>query len=113
MGLESYELVILRRPPDPPAYDDEALDRIQAEHLAYLDSLHRDGQTVTHGPLQDQPDPTIRGLVVFRVGSVDEARRLAEADPAVRAGRLAVDVTTWLCPAGTMSRSGTPVEPSA
>ena len=51
----------------------------------------------------------MRGLVFFRVGSLAEARSLAEADPAVRAGRLAVDVMTWLCPAGTMARPGTPV----
>ena len=51
----------------------------------------------------------MRGLTFFCVGSVAEARRLAEDDPAVRAGRLAVDVMTWWCPAGTMTRPGRPV----
>ena len=35
-----------------------------------------------------------------------EKRRLAEADPAVRAGRLAVDIMTWYCPPGTMREPG-------
>jgi uncharacterized protein len=34
------------------------------------------------------------------------ARELAEADTAVRAGRLAVEIMTWYCPPGTMSRPG-------
>jgi len=107
--LESFELVILRRPPEPTAYDDATLDRIQAEHLAYLDDLRGDGHTVAHGPVRDQPDESLRGLVVFRVGSLGKARRLAEADPAVRAGRLSVEVMTWSCPAGSMARPGTTV----
>jgi uncharacterized protein len=32
--------------------------------------------------------------------------RLAGDDPAVRAGRLAVEIMTWYCPPGTMSRPG-------
>ena len=109
MALEAFELVVLRRPPEPTPYDEETLDRIQAEHLAYLGSLREAGQVVTNGPILDHPDASVRGLTFFRVGSLEEARRLAEADPAVRAGRLAVDVMTWWCPAGTMAQPGTPV----
>ena len=110
MELEAYELVFLRRPRDAPDYDDETLDRIQAAHLAYLGSLHESGHIVTNGPVLEQADESLRGLVVYRVGSLDEARRLAEQDPAVEAGRLAVDVMLWWCPAGSMTRSGTPVD---
>ena len=109
MSLEAFELVVLRRPPDAATYDEETLDRIQAEHLAYLGSLRDAGLVVTNGPVLDHPDASVRGLTFFCVGSVEEARRLAEDDPAVRAGRLAVDVMTWWCPAGTMTRPGRPV----
>ena len=109
MDLEAFELVVLRRPPGAPEYDEATLDRLQAEHIAYMASLRDAGHVVTNGPVLDQPDESVRGLVFFRVGSVDEARRLAERDPAVRAGRLAVDAMTWWCPVGTMSRPGTPV----
>ena len=37
---------------------------------------------------------------------LERSRQLAEADPAVRAGRLAVEIMTWYCPPGTMSRPG-------
>jgi uncharacterized protein len=39
-------------------------------------------------------------------GSLEESRRLAEDDPAVRAGRLAVEIMAWYCPPATMSRPG-------
>jgi uncharacterized protein len=42
-------------------------------------------------------------------GSMEHASQLAEADPAVRAGRLAVEIMTWYCPPGTMTRPGRPV----
>jgi uncharacterized protein YciI len=109
--LEAFELVVLRRPPDAPSYDEETLDRIQREHLAYHESLRDSGHVVTNGPVLDQPDETVRGLTFYRTGSLEEARRLAEQDPAVLAGRLSVDVMTWWCPAGTMRKPGRPVSP--
>jgi uncharacterized protein len=109
MELEAYELVILRRPGDAPDYDDATLERIQAEHLAHHATLRANGAIVTNGPVLDQPDESLRGLAFYRVGSLEEARRLAEEDPAVRAGRLAVEVMTWWCPTGSMTRPGAPV----
>lgn len=106
MDLEEFELVLLRRPAAPRDYDEGTLERIQREHLDYLASLRAAGQVVVNGPVLDQPDESLRGLTFFRVGSLDEARRLAEADPAVRAGRLEVEVMHWWCPPGGMTASG-------
>ena len=61
---------------------------------------------MTNGPVIDPPDPSLRGLTFYRTGSLEQARRLAEADPAVRAGRLVVDIMTWYCPPGTMAEPG-------
>jgi uncharacterized protein YciI len=108
MSLESFELVMLRRPPNAAQYDDATLERIQAEHLAYHATLREQGKIVTNGPLMGQPDEALRGLTFYRVGSVQEARRLAEQDPSVKAGRLVVDVMQWLCPTGTMALPGHP-----
>jgi uncharacterized protein YciI len=109
VDLEAFELVFLRRPEDARAYPEDVLDRIQEEHLAYHASLREAGQVVTNGPVVDGPDPSLRGLTFYRTGSLAKARELAEADPAVRAGRLTVDVVTWWCPRGTMSKPGHPV----
>jgi uncharacterized protein len=104
--LEAFELVLLRTPENAPAYDDAELARIQAEHLAHHDRLRESGQVVTNGPVIDQPDVSLRGVAFYRTGSIEQARQLAEADPAVQAGRLTVEIMTWYCPPGTMSRPG-------
>ena len=106
MDLEAFELVLLRRPENPREYDDAELKHIQQEHLAHHARLRASGQVVTNGPVIDPPDPALRGLTFYRTGSLQEARRLAEADPAVLAGRLAVEIMTWYCPPGTMSKPG-------
>jgi hypothetical protein len=79
VDLEAYELVLLRRPENAPDLPEETLDR------------------------------SLRGLTFYRTGSVAEAQRLAEDDPAVRAGRLIAEIMTWYCRPGTMTKPGRPV----
>src|ERR1700677_182961 len=109
MELEAFELVLLRRPAGGPDYPDEELERIQREHLGYLAGLRAAGHIVTNGPVDEQPDPSLRGLAFYRTGSLERARELAENEPAVRAGRLSVEIMTWYCAPGTMSKPGRPV----
>jgi len=104
VDLEAFELVLLRRPASGPDYPDQELERIQREHLAYHAGLREAGHVVTNGPVVEQPDPSLRGLAFYRTGSLERSRQLAEADPAVRAGRLTVEIMTWYCPPGTMSQ---------
>jgi uncharacterized protein YciI len=106
VDLESFELVLLRRPASAPDYPEAELDRIQREHMAYHAKLRESGQVVTNGPVVDQPDESLRGLTFYRTGSVERSRELAEADPAVVAGRLVAEIMTWYCPPGTMSLPG-------
>jgi uncharacterized protein YciI len=106
MDLEAYELVFLRRPASAPALDEPALERLQREHVAFYDRLRTEGTVVTNGPVLDQPDQSFRGIGIYRTGSLEEARRVAEQDPLVLAGRLAIDVVTWWARPGTMVSPG-------
>jgi uncharacterized protein YciI len=92
--MDSYTLVLLKRGPKAFDFSEEELEELQAQHVAHLDSLRQQGHILVGGPFSEQPDETLRGMSIYSVG-LEEARRLAEADPAVQAGRLAVDVMTW------------------
>ena len=102
MELDSLTLVLLRRPADATDYPRERLEEIQAQHLAHLDAMRERGAMVVAGPFGDQSDETLRGMCLYRT-DLEETRNLAEQDPAVRAGRLAVDVLTWYHPKGSFS----------
>ena len=93
-AFDVYTVVLLRRPPDAPSLSDEELEELQRRHLAYRAQLRREGSLVVNGPLLKQSDESLRGLSIFAT-DLDEARRLSEADPSVRAGRLAFEVMEW------------------
>lgn len=104
MKLDAYTVVLLRRPAGAPRLDEQRLGELQREHVAFNARMRQEGRALITGPVTDQPDPSLRGINVFRT-SVEETRRLMAEDPLVRAGRLEVDVFTWLVPAGLLGDS--------
>jgi uncharacterized protein YciI len=75
-------------------------EAIQKAHLENINRLAQMKKLVVAGPFGD--DGKLRGIFVFRVGSLEEARILAETDPAVRAGRLALIFHPWMVPEGIL-----------
>jgi uncharacterized protein YciI len=101
--FDVYELVVLRRPEGRPEIDAETEERLQGQHLGHFAAMKEAGHMKVAGPLFDQPDDSWRGISLYQVGSLAEARRLAESDPAVRAGQFTVDVMTWYTAKGALS----------
>jgi len=99
--LDAYTVVFLRRPAGAPRLTEEELDALQREHVAFNARMRETGHALVTGPVSGQPDESLRGISIFRT-SVEETRRLMEDDPSVRAGRLSVDVFTWLMPEGLL-----------
>ena len=100
--FEQYQLVLLKRPAERAELPDEQVADIQRRHIAHLEAMAAAGHLLIAGPFSDQEDETLRGMALYQVGGVEEARRLAAADPAVVAGRLEVEVLTWHVGAGYM-----------
>ncbi len=101
-NMEPYQLVLLWRGPKSTGEVTPETQEIQRRHIGHLQAMGKAGKMVVAGPFSDQPDATLRGACLYRVASVEEARALAEQDPAVQAGRLRVEVLTWWVEKGTM-----------
>ena len=76
----------------------EETAKIQEAHLANIGRLAKEGKLILAGPFEGGGD--LRGLFLFDVTTVEEARALADTDPAVQAGRLRVDLIQWYGPKG-------------
>jgi uncharacterized protein YciI len=101
--LDHFTIVLLILRPDAPDLDEEAAARLQDAHMAHLAGLHSAGYLIAAGPLSDA---RLRGLNILNV-EPEHARALMEQDPAVRAGRLSVQVIAWMVPHGAVSYSRT------
>ena len=56
------------------------------------------GKLIVAGPFMDGGD--VRGLYIFSGGSIDEVKAMVADDPAVKAGRLVVEVKPWMAAKG-------------
>jgi uncharacterized protein YciI len=80
-------------------HDSITLAKIQNGHLAHLNKLTKMGKLVMSGPFED--GGLYRGILVFDVATLEEAIALESVDPAVRAGRLKLEVFQWWGAKGT------------
>lgn len=77
-----------------------ATEEIQKGHMANINRLAEMKKLIAAGPFGD--NGPLRGIFVFRVASLEEAKALTATDPAVQAGRLAMDIHPWMVPEGVL-----------
>ena len=66
--------------------------------MANINKMAATGKLVVAGPFTDNGD--VRGVFIFHQTTVDEARAMTDQDPAVKAGRLVVELHPWMAAAG-------------
>ncbi len=96
-NLKPYFLGLLRRGPRWNEIEGPEAAELLPRHLAYLREQSEAGRYVAAGPVLDESE--FAGVLLIAAGTLEEAVALAENDPAVRAGRLAVEVHPVLLPA--------------
>jgi len=99
-GMKVYVMAFLKKGPNRNL-EPERVSELQRAHLENIRRLARSGKLVLAGPFLEEGE--LRGVYIFDVDSIDEAERLTESDPAVEAGRLAVELHRWYGSAALMA----------
>jgi uncharacterized protein YciI len=97
---EACYLGLLKRPENAPDYPDEKLQEIQAGHLANIRKMADSGDLVLAGPMGDEG--RLRGILVFRATDPERITSAVAEDPAIKAGRLEMELYPWNVPRGSL-----------
>jgi uncharacterized protein YciI len=68
-------------------------DKLMQGHLANIGKLAEAGKLVLAGPYME--DDESRGIFIFDVRTKEEAKKLVETDPAVKAGVFDFELRLW------------------
>ena len=99
--LKTYYLALLKAGPHRDQ-DSTTAANIQEDHLANIRKLGAEGTLDIAGPCLDDGD--LKGIFIYNVGTLEQADSLARTDPAVRAGRLIVELHPWMSLPGAKLR---------
>jgi len=103
-GMRNYVLVILRtgltRVPDG-----DARNAMFAGHMANIRRLSDEGKLVLAGPFGEK-DVDWRGLFVFAVADIEEAKALVATDPVIIQGEMVAEYHSWYGSAATVLLPG-------
>jgi len=91
--MATYQVAFLRKGPAWTPGDTPELQELQKGHMANIQKMAETGKLLIAGPFSDGGD--LRGMFIFRVDTLEEAKALADQDPAVKAGRLVLEWHPW------------------
>jgi uncharacterized protein YciI len=91
-GMKTYVMAFLK---SGPVKIQDSLQRavLLRKHLKNIRRLAAEGTLIVAGPFLD--NQTIRGVFIFNVESIQEAQKIAETDPAVKAGVFVLELHPW------------------
>jgi uncharacterized protein YciI len=96
-GMSQYVMAFLKRGPNRPT-DSVMRVELQKAHMANINRMAEEGKLVMAGPFMDNGD--YRGIYIFNVQTVEEAKALTETDPAIKYGSLVMELHPWYGSAG-------------
>ena len=99
-GMRNYVLVILKSGPNKVAAGLER-DEMFKGHFANIERLAAAGKLVVAGPFGANPDGW-RGLYLFAVNDIDEAKPLVATDPVIVKGEMVAEYHKWYGSAALM-----------
>ena len=97
--MRQYVMAFLKRGSNRDR-DSLATANLQKAHMENIGKLAEAGKLVLAGPFFGDGD--IRGIYIFDVKTVAEAKALTETDPAIQAGSLIMELHPWYGSAALM-----------
>lgn len=91
---KNYFLALIKKGPEYDKMDSSTTKKVLGEHLTYLFTLHKQGKLNVFGPVMEDKGE-LSGISIYNVTNKEEAKELAENDPAVKAGRIIVEIIPW------------------
>jgi uncharacterized protein len=91
-GMAKYVIAFLKAGPSREA-DPARAGELMKAHLANIMRMADLGSLVVAGPFLD--DGPLRGIYIFKVATIDEARALTATDPAIQGGHLEMELHPW------------------
>jgi len=113
-SMRTYYMAFLRRGPAWTKERTPEAIELGKGHMAHIERLAKCGKLIIAGPFDvpaDAPPEALAGIFIFDVATREEAIALTQQDPAVKAGRLAIDVLPWYGPTGLTYEGHIPAEP--
>lgn len=100
-GMKTYIFCILKTGSNTTATKEEKTKYFEG-HMANINRLADEGKLIVAGPFMKN-DRNYRGIFIFNCTTVEEAQKLVETDPAVKAKIFEVELTPWYCSAALMT----------
>ena len=100
-GALAWELYVVTS--TPSGAPEEVKSNLPA-HLDYQAQQESQGNLVFAGPLSDETGEHMQGvgLIIYRAGSLEQARRIAENDPMHSSGARTFVIRRWLVNEGSL-----------
>jgi uncharacterized protein YciI len=92
-GMKPYVLVILKTGENKTASEEET-GKLFRGHMENISKLVEEGKLIVAGPL-GKNEETYRGIFIFDVPTIAEAKDLVITDPAIKEKLLALEFYEW------------------
>ncbi|GAA3750144.1 hypothetical protein GCM10022422_38620 [Flavobacterium ginsengisoli] len=96
-GMKKYVFCLLKSGSNTTASKEETKKLFEG-HMENIGKLAKEGKLVVAGPFMKN-DRNYRGIYIFNVETVEEAKTLVATDPAIKANLLEAELTPWYCTA--------------
>jgi uncharacterized protein YciI len=92
-GMKKYVFCLLKSGSNTTASKEETKKLFEG-HMENIGKLVKEGKLVVAGPFMKN-DRNYRGIYIFNVETIEEAKALVATDPAIKANLLEAELTPW------------------